>query len=156
MKELMEDSFNSEQNEKFVQHPTKEFSNEEWQEYCNNAQSFTDPIPKNSEQKENQIDYHVESNPTFYSNVETITPSEDSGLMQNIKPKNSMRLMLTDFPDLNSENDESDSFKDFLRLEAEILKGSPSPISIHSKRKNSVESEKDDSDIQNEDRTSPW
>ena len=157
MKELMEESFNPEPIEKIHQTPTKEFSNQEWQEYCNNAvQPFIESYNKNSEQKENQIDYHVESIPTFYSNDDIITPSENPQLMQIIKPKNSMRLMLSDFPDLNSENDESDSFKDFLRLEAEIVKGSPSPTSIPGKRKDSVESEKDDSDIQNEDRTSPW
>ena len=64
--------------------------------------------------------------------------------------------MLTDIPDLNSEKDESDSFKDFLRLEAEILKGSPSPQSVRGDRKNSVESEKDGSDTQTEERSSPW
>ena len=57
-----------------------------------------------------------------------------------MKPKSPMRLMLTDFPDLNSEADESDSFKDFLRLEAELL--TPSPKSIRGDRKNSVISER--------------
>ena len=65
---------------------------------------------------------------------------EDSFVKQTLKPKSPMRLMLTDFPDLNSEADESDSFKDFLRLEAELL--TPSPKSIRGERKNSVISER--------------
>ena len=69
-------------------------------------------------------------------------------------PKSPMRLMLTDFPDLNSEPDESDSFTDFLRLEAELL--TPSPKSIRGERKNSVISEKSESDYLPENMSSPW
>ena len=108
------------------------------------------------EQNENQIDYQLECNSLLYDDGHLLTPEGPSSFIQHTKPKSPMKLMLTDFPDLNSEADESDSFKDFLRLEEEILKGSPSPNSVRGDRKNSVESEREGSDTQNEDRISPW
>ena len=148
----MGNSFNSEINETCFSPPNKEYSNEGWQEHYTSAETLTGTTNKNSEQKENQIDYCLEGNSLLYNNGKITTDSKNTESM-HAKPKNSVKLMLTDFPELNSENDESDSFKDFLSLEAEIAKGSPSPESIHSRRKNSVESEKDYSDIQIKDRT---
>ena len=171
MKELMEESRKASQQRKFSSFSTKEFSDHEWQNYCNEAKRSTierrdtNPVLQNLEQNENQIDYYVESNSIIYGDGKSrggeplenpVCPGEDFLIMQHTKPKSSMRLMLTDFPDLNSETDESDSFKDFLRLEAEMLKGSPSPKSIRGDRKNSVESEKDGNETHNEDNSSYW
>ena len=156
MKELMEGSLKGKRMENFPPFPTKEFSDQEWQKYCNDAENYIDSQSQSLEQNENQVDYQVESNSLIYGKGKILSPDNISLSTPHTKEKSSMRLMLTDFPDLNSEKDESDSFKDFLRLEAEILKGSPSPQSVRGDRKNSVESEKDGSDTQTEERSSPW
>ena len=155
MKELMGESQKGRRIENFPQFPTKEFSDQEWQKYCNAAENYIDAQSQSLEQNENQIDYQVESNSLIYDCEKILSPDDISSSNPHTKEKSSMRLMLTDFPDLNSETDESDSFKDFLRLEAEILKGSPSPQSVRGDRKNSVESEKDGSDNQSDERSSP-
>ena len=160
MKELMEESQRGKRKESFPHFPTKEFSDQEWQTYCNKAENYIDTHCQILEQNENQIDYQVESNSLIHDNGKILSPDNISLSNLHTKQRSSMRLMLTDFPDLNSkrknsETDESDSFKDFLRLETEILNGSPSPQSVRSDRKNSVESEKDGSDTQTEERSSP-
>ena len=143
MRELMEESLIAKRKESFSRFSTKEFTDHEWDHYCNNVETQHSHSPnKNLEQNDNEIDCLVESNSMIYGEGgKLLTPPEpDTFLQQTIKPKSPMRLMLTDFPDLNSETDESDSFKDFLRLEAELL--TPSPKSIRGDRKNSVISER--------------
>ena len=156
MKDLMGDSANSHNNAKLLSIPTREFTNEEWQQFCDKEDESVYSSDKVSEQKENQIDYHVECNPTYFNNAETSNEIRNSSSVQQSTPKNSTRLMLSDFPDLNSEKDESDSFKDFLQLEAEMLKGSPSPVNSIKRRLDSLQSDKDENDVQSENRVDIW
>ena len=143
MRELMEESLKAKRKDSYPHFTTKEFTDHEWDQYCRDSVTKTSNSSiRNIEQSENQIDYYVESNSLMYGDDENLLnlTQEDSFVKQTLKPKSPMRLMLTDFPDLNSEADESDSFKDFLRLEAELL--TPSPKSIRGERKNSVISER--------------
>ena len=158
LKELMEESLKAKakQVNAFSKFSTKEFSDKEWNNYCDDPSDRITPGDENLEQNERQVDYHVESNSMLYVERTQRSFEHDTMQMKIVKPNNSMRLMLTDFPDLNSENDESDSFKDFLRLEEEILKGSPSPNSVRSDRKSSMGYSRSNSDIQIKDNTTPW
>ena len=157
MKELMEESLKAKRKDSYPHLPTKEFTDNEWDQYCNANEPPNSGLAfKSLEQNENQIDYQIESNSLIFGdNGKLLIPSkDDSFVKQTMIPKSPMRLMLTDFPDLNSEPDESDSFTDFLRLEAELL--TPSPKSIRGERKNSVISEKSESDYLPENMSSPW
>ena len=158
LKELMEESLKAKakQVNAFSKFSTKEFSDKEWNNYCDEPSGQITPGDENLEQNESQVDYHVESNSMLYVERTQRSFEHDTMQMKSVKPNNSMRLMLTDFPDLNSENDESDSFKDFLRLEEEILKGSPSPNSVRSDRKSSMGYSRSNSDIQIKENTTAW
>ena len=156
MKDLMGDSNNSDINAKLLPIPTRECTNEEWQQYCDKEDEPVYSSNKVSEQKENQIDYQGECNSIYFNRAETSNELIESSPLQQSTPKNSTRLLLSDFPDLNSEKDESDSFKDFLQLEAEMLKGSPSPVNSIKRRLNSLQSDKDENDVQSENRFDSW
>ena len=115
MKELMEESLRTKRKESYPHFPTKEFTDNEWDQYCNSNEPPNSGLPfKSLQQNENQIDYHVESNSLIFGDGgKLLIPSEDDSFVKHtMKPRSPLRLMLTDFPDLNSETDESDSFKD--------------------------------------------
>ena len=127
MKELMGDSFNSEVNATIFPTQTKEFTNDEWDQYVvesfNHQTSCQPEQQKSPAQKDNQVEHLTECSPITTATTTGLNSDNNYQTEEVIHmeagsewaPGISQGLKLSDFPKLNQNNgeDEDESQDEF-------------------------------------------